>query len=225
MGHAKPAPVSLVATSAPAYPPLPRDFYNRKTKQVARDLIGAYLCQRTARGIDAYMVTETEAYVGPHDLACHASKGITPRTRILYGPPGMAYIYMIYGMYFCLNAVTERGGFGAAVLIRGIAPLPASNRLLRPSLPKRLGRLGLSKQSEQAKMDGPGKLTRALAIDKLLNGADLTTGETLWFSARDKRPAMIAGPRVGVDYAGAWAQAPLRFRLASSVRKRSPTRA
>jgi DNA-3-methyladenine glycosylase len=171
------------------YPPLPRDFYDRKTKQVARDLIGAYLCRRTAGGVSVFRVTETEAYVGPHDLACHAAKGITPRTRILYGPPGMAYVYLIYGMHFCLNAVTEHEGFGAAVLIRAIAPLSGT------SVP----------------MNGPGKLTRALAIDKSLNGADLTTGDVLWFSAREKRPRIIAGPRIGVAYAGEWALAPLRF--------------
>lgn len=178
--------------------PLPRTFYDRKTKQVARDLVGAFLCRRTGRGVNAYIVTETEAYLGAHDLASHSSKGITSRTQVMYGPPGHAYIYLIYGMHYCLNVVTEREGNGAAVLIRGISPAPVSSALT----------------DKFPKLDGPGKLTRALDIDKSLNGADITTSESLWFCARTKRPRIIAGPRIGVDYAGDWAAAPLRFCMA-----------
>ncbi len=107
----------------PSAKKLPRSFYSRPTLEVASDLLGKVL----VRSIDgrrlAGKIVETEAYVGPHGLACHASKGHTPRTSIMFGPAGYAYVYMIYGFYFCLNVVTERKGYPAAVLIRGMEPL------------------------------------------------------------------------------------------------------
>src|SRR5262245_43950570 len=103
-------------------PPLPRSFYERPTLDVARDLLGKTLIRRWKGRLLSGTIVETEAYVGPHDLACHASKGRTPRTSIMFGPGGFAYVYMIYGFYFCLNAVTESEGHPAAVLIRAIEP-------------------------------------------------------------------------------------------------------
>src|SRR2546428_9717772 len=102
---------------------LARSFYSRSTLDVASDLLGKVLVRRLGRKNLAGKIVETEAYVGPHDLACHASKGHTPRTSVMFGRPGYAYVYMIYGFYFCLNVVTEPLGYPAAVLIRGVEPL------------------------------------------------------------------------------------------------------
>jgi DNA-3-methyladenine glycosylase len=136
-------------------------------------------------------IVEVEAYIGPQDKACHASKGRTQRTDVMFGPGGVAYVYLIYGMYHCLNVVTEREEFPSAVLIRAI-------------------------EINGELIDGPGRLCRALQIDRRLNRADLTTGESLWFEDRGtlvERGAVRAHPRVGVDYAGEWAKKPWRFRL------------
>jgi DNA-3-methyladenine glycosylase len=137
------------------------------------------------------MIIEVEAYVGSEDKACHASKGRTRRTDVMFGPAGIAYVYLIYGMYHCLNVVTEREEFPAAVLIRAI-------------------------ELDGKLIDGPGRLCRALQIDRNLNRADLTIRESLWFEDRGalvKRGNIEAHPRIGVDYAGAWAKKPWRFRL------------
>ena len=145
-------------------------------------------------------IVETEAYVGQEDLACHASKGRTPRTAVMFGPPGHVYVYFIYGMYHCLNAVTEREGFAAAVLIRAVEPL----------------------EGIHGRSDGPGRLCRAMGIDRSLNGADLTEGQLVITrgdrGTREAVPAdaVASGPRVGVGYAGEWAEKPWRFWLAGN---------
>lgn len=170
---------------------LPRSYFNRPTVTVARSLIGKYLVRvNDGRRLEGKIV-EVEAYVGPEDKACHASKGRTQRTDVMFGPEGIAYVYLIYGMYHCLNVVTEREGFPSAVLIRAI-------------------------ELDGELIDGPGRLCRALQIDRRLNRADLTSGEFLWFEDRDEpvgRGAIEAHPRVGVDYAGEWAKKLWRFRL------------
>lgn len=171
--------------------PLPRDFYDRDTAEVARDLLGCLLVREREGRLFVGRIVETEAYVGPHDLACHASRGITPRTKVLYGPPGHAYVYFVYGMHFLLNVVTEREGHGSAVLFRGLEPVEGFAR--------------------GARTDGPARLTRVLGIDKELNRWDLTLGERLWIVSGPRVERIARGPRIGVDYAGAWAQAPLRF--------------
>jgi DNA-3-methyladenine glycosylase len=145
-------------------------------------------------------IVEVEAYVGPQDKACHASKGRTPRTEVLFGQPGVAYVYLIYGMYHCLNVVTEREEFPSAILIRAI-------------------------EIDGELIDGPGRLCRALQIDRCLNRVDLTTCKSLWFEDRGilvERGDVGAHPRVGVDYAGEWAKKPWRFRLRTVT---APTRA
>jgi DNA-3-methyladenine glycosylase len=175
---------------------LPRAFFARSTVVVARSLIGKYLVRQNGQATTAGKIIETEAYVGPHDLACHASKGRTQRTDVLFGVPGTAYVYMIYGMYHCLNVVTEREEYPAAVLIRAI-------------------------EVDGALIDGPGRLCRAFAIDRTLNRIDMTAGQDLWFEDRGERiPARTVGahPRIGVDYAGAWAKKPYRFRLQTPPR-------
>ena len=178
---------------------LPRIYFNRPTVTVARSLIGKYLVRVIDGRMLAGKIVEVEAYVGPQDKACHASKGRTQRTEVLFGPPGVAYVYLIYGMYHCLNVVTEREEFPSAVLIRAI-------------------------EIDGDLIDGPGRLCRALQIDRRLNRADLTTGESLWFEDRGvlvERGDVGTHPRVGVDYAGAWAKKPWRFRLRTVT---APTR-
>ena len=170
---------------------LPQSYFTRPTVTVARSLIGKYLVRVIEGRSVAGRIVEVEAYVGPEDKACHASNGRTPRTDVMFGSGGIAYVYLIYGMYHCLNVVTEREGFPSAVLIRAI-------------------------ELEGGLIDGPGKLCRALQIDRSLNRADLTSGESLWFEDRGEavgRGSIEAHPRVGVDYAGEWAKKPWRFRL------------
>ncbi len=173
------------------YKILSHTYFNRPTVTVARSLIGKYLVRVIEGRSVAGRIVEVEAYVGPEDKACHASKGRTPRTDVMFGSGGIAYVYLIYGMYHCLNVVTEREGFPSAVLIRAI-------------------------ELEGGLIDGPGKLCRALQIDRSLNRADLTSGESLWLEDRGEvvgRGSIEAHPRVGVDYAGEWAKKPWRFRL------------
>ncbi len=169
---------------------LPRDFYNRPTTRVARDLLGKYLVRGgEGREPTALLITEVEAYDGFRDRASHARSGPTPRNAVMFGPPGHWYVYLCYGMHWLLNVVTREEGYPAAVLIRG-----AGDR------------------------DGPGKLTKALGIDARQNRAPAFTEEELWVEDRGlslRRLDWTAGPRVGVDYAGpVWARKPWRFRLA-----------
>jgi DNA-3-methyladenine glycosylase len=178
-------------------PRLRRDFYARDTETVARDLLGKHLVH-VVDGIERRgRIVEVEAYVGAHDLAAHSSKGITPRTRTMYGPPGHAYVYLIYGIHHCLNLVTEPEGNGAAVLLRALEPVAGITGNTR----------------------GPGLLCRALGIDRSLNGVDLE-GDVLFVEAplSDAGPLeIVAAPRVGVDYAGEWAGELLRFYLGDSL--------
>lgn len=170
---------------------LSRAHFSRPTLTVARSLIGKYLVRKNGKGMVAGKIIEVEAYVGPHDKACHASKGRTPRTDVMFGPGGVAYVYLIYGMYHCLNVVTEREEFPAAVLIRAI-------------------------EVDGRVIDGPGRLCRALEIDRSFNRLDMTSGESLWFEDRGAdvpRGGIGVFPRIGVDYAGEWAGKPWRFRL------------
>jgi len=170
---------------------LPRDFYDRDTVAVARELLGKYLV-RVARGVERVgRIVEVEAYLGPHDLAAHSSKGLTARTRVMFGPPGHAYVYMIYGMHFCMNVVTEREGHASAVLLRALEPV----KNLRTST------------------RGPALLCRALGIDRRLNGHDFLSDD-LCIAAPEREPrvAIVEAPRVGVDYAGYhWTRRLLRF--------------
>jgi DNA-3-methyladenine glycosylase len=170
--------------------PLPREFYHRKTITVARDLLGRVLVHQDGPLRRAGVIVETEAYVGPHDLACHASKGRTQRTDVMFGPPGHAYVYLIYGMYDCFNVVTERVGFAAAVLVRAVAPLEGCD----------------------GTTDGPGKLCRAMKITRALNRFDLTDSPIVIEEGTGVSSRRVSkGPRIGVDYAGEWAHEPLRF--------------
>ncbi len=177
-------------------------FYERPALDVASDLLGKVLVRRWHGRQLAGVIVETEAYVGPHDLACHASKGRTNRTEIMFGAGGYAYVYMIYGIHYCLNVVTDCGGYPSAVLIRAVEPLENSATMKRlRGDPARDIDIG----------SGPGKLCRAMSIDKQLNGEDLE-GKILWIEDRQFKPEKIAAsPRVGVDYAGVYRDKPWRF--------------
>ena len=161
---------------------LPKQFYARNTLEVAQELLGCFLVREYHGKVWRARITETEAYAGEDDLASHASRGRTPRTELMYGEPGRAYVYMIYGMYYCLNIVTEKKDFPAAVLIRSVK----------------------IEDIDHKKTNGPGKLCKFLKIDKKLNGWDMTKGEKLWIEARDpktKLPRIKKSKRIGVDYA------------------------
>ncbi len=186
---------ACVPSSSVVATPLPRSFYDRDTATVARALLGCALVHLDGDLRRVGRIVETEAYVGAHDLACHASKGRTPRTEVLFGEPGRAYVYLIYGMYDCFNVVTDREGHASAVLVRAVAPIDHC----------------------MGDTDGPGKLCRAMRITRAHNRLDLTL-PPLWIeSGEPPRPGSISrGPRIGVDYAGDWAKEPLRFWLADS---------
>ena len=200
-------PKSEFRIPMPSAKKLPRSFYSRSTLQVAQDLIGKVLVRDFDGRRLSGRIVETEAYVGPHDLACHASKGHTPRTSIMFGSAGYAYVYMIYGFYFCLNVVTERDGYPAAALIRGVEPLENLDFMRQ---------LRNNPERDTSIASGPGKLCMAMSIDRRLNGEDLL-GQTLWIEDRklDSGP-ILTSPRVGVDYAGEYKDKPWRFYLANN---------
>ena len=173
---------------------LSRRFFEQKTLKVARELLGCFLIRKIGGQKIVAKIIETEAYCGPSDLANHASKGLTKRTTVMFGPSGQAYIYLIYGMYYCFNVVTEKQGYPAAVLIRGV-------------------------EINKSRIIGPGKVCRELKIDKQFNGVDLIKSSDLYIIAGvgddfNRRQLIKKLPRVGVDYAGAWAEKKWRFVLA-----------
>lgn len=173
-----------------AMPRLPRRFFARNTVTVARELLGQRLVRILNGQRLAGLITETEAYVGEEDLACHARAGRTPRTQVMYGPPGHAYIYLNYGLHWMLNVVTERNGFPAAVLIRGIQPTQGLEQM-------RLWRGG---QPDKTLTNGPGKVTQALGIDHSLNGIDLCVRRTeLFIEAASPVAHILNSPRVGIE--------------------------
>ena len=180
---------------------LPRAFYNRSTLTVARELIGARLV-RILDGIKLVgLIAETEAYISEKDLACHAKAGLTPRTRVMYGESGHAYVYFTYGNHWMLNVVTEKEGFPAAVLIRAIQPIEGVDVMME----RRQGRDTF----------GPEKICQAMGIGKGENGVDLTeTASGLWIEAGVKVPNSLVtkGPRVGLNNTPEpWLSKPWRF--------------
>ena len=169
---------------------LPRSFYDRTTIVVARELLGKFLVH-LSDGVERIgRIVEVEAYLGPHDLAAHSAKGLTARTKVMFGPPGHAYVYLIYGMYYCMNVVTEREGHASAVLLRAVEPV----------------------QNVEGRTQGPGLLCRAMNIDMRLNAHDLLSDD-FYIGAQDSAEpsAIVKGPRIGVDYAKHWARRHLRF--------------
>ena len=183
---------------------LPQKFYNQPTLQVARQLLGKYLVRQIGGQKIKGIITETEAYVGPQDLASHASRGRTPRTAIMFGPPGYWYVYLIYGMYYCLNVVTEKQNYPAAVLIRALKPVSGIETMARHRPNKNFAQL----------TNGPGKLCQALCIDKDFNGQPAFGSTSLYIEDNSLilSPSQIkTAPRVGVDYAGEYKNKSWRF--------------
>jgi DNA-3-methyladenine glycosylase len=170
---------------------LRKKFFERPVLEVAKGLIGASLVRQLPDGSTiSSLLTEVEAYDGPEDLASHASKGRTPRTDVMFGPAGVFYVYLIYGMHLMLNVVTGEAGYPAAVLIRGTRDI-----------------------------SGPGRLTARLQIDKSLNGKHAKKSSGLWFEDRSiviPDQQIASTPRIGVEYSGEWSRAPYRFVLRES---------
>lgn len=180
---------------------LPRRFYDRPTVEVARDLLGAVLVHGPTAGI----IVETEAYLGGDDLAAHSSRGITDRTRVIYGPPGHAYVYFIYGMYECLNLVAESDGKPGCVLIRALEPVEGLDLMWK--------RRPAARKVEQLS-SGPGRLTQALGITRKLNGVDVTHGPLHVRRPIHKQNFTITTtPRIGITKCADW---PLRFFIAGN---------
>ena len=169
---------------------LPRAFYDRNTIVVARELLGKLLVHK-ANGVERIgRIVEVEAYLGPHDRAAHSARGVTERTKVMFGPPGYAYVYFIYGMHHCMNVVTEGEGHGAAVLLRALEPV----------------------KNIVGRTCGPVLLCHAMEMDKRLNAHDLLSDNFyLAASPRVEPFQIVKRPRIGVNYAGAWAKRQLRF--------------
>lgn len=170
--------------------PLARRFYARDTQLVARELLGKLLVHKVDGVARIGRIVEVEAYLGPGDLAAHTARGETPRTRAMFGPPGHAYVYLVYGMHHCMNVVTEPAGTGTAVLLRALEPVANLTRAAH----------------------GPGRLCKAMGIDLSHYGHDLLSPDLHICAPRTAQPfEIVAAPRVGVDYAGEWAHKLLRF--------------
>ena len=163
---------------------IPNSFFLREVTEVAADLIGKIIYRRFDNGeIKGFLITETEAYRGGDDKACHANKGLTPRTKVMFEEGGLVYVYLIYGMYWLLNFVTGPPGDSSAVLIRGVQEI-----------------------------SGPGRLGRALQLNKSFYGENLATSERIWLADKGLKLAYICKTRVGIDYAGEpWVNKPWRY--------------
>lgn len=170
--------------------PLPSSFYSLDTVTVARELLGKILVREIGGEKISGRIIETEAYTGPGDPASHAFRGPTPRSRIMFGPPGIAYVYFCYGVHHLLNVVTEKDGTAGAVLLRGLEPLEGLDRMMK----------NRSRKTENGLLDGPGKLTQALEITLSLNGDNLTKGKELYIIEGGTKPGeqIITAPRVGI---------------------------
>jgi DNA-3-methyladenine glycosylase len=175
---------------------LPRTFYDRDTVLVAQELLGKRLVHKAGDVERIGKIVEVEAYLGEHDLAAHSSKGLTGRTKTMFGPPGFAYVYLIYGVHHCMNVVTEREGYASAVLLRALEPV----------------------KNVAGKTNGPGLLCRAMEIDRRLNGHDLLSDD--FFIAEPEaaeKISVVKRPRIGVDYAKHWAKRLLRFYIKDNL--------
>jgi DNA-3-methyladenine glycosylase len=179
---------------------LPRSFYDRETEVVARDMLGTILECETEDGVASGIIVETEAYLGEHDLACHAAVGRTARTEHLYGPPGISYVYFIYGMYWCFNAVTREEGQPSAVLVRALEPLDGVS-LMHRRRPRIKNDVDLT--------NGPGKLCTALGITGAHTGKSLQRKPVV---IREAEPVpddhVEVTPRIGITKSADW---PLRY--------------
>ena len=167
---------------------LPESFFNKNTLKVAKDSLGKVLCVKNGRNILRGIIVETEAYCGEDDLANHASKGRTKRTETMYLKAGTIYVYLVYGMHFCLNIVTEKENYPSAVLIRGILPIIEGT---------------IKNEAKQKPIIGPGRISRYFGIDKSFNGLDIS-GDKIWledWGIKVSKKDIIVSKRIGVDYA------------------------
>ncbi len=190
-----------------------REHISGPAVATARALLGLLLVRDGDDGRCVARIVETEAYDGPHDRASHSRAGRTPRTEVMFGPPGHAYVYLVYGMHHCLNVVCGPDGEAAAVLIRAVQPVSGLEAMR--------ARRGSAAGPDERLAAGPARTCQALDIDRGHDGLDLVTDEGLWLAIDDEpRPRaghVISGPRIGVDYAGIeWASKPWRFGLADS---------
>ena len=180
--------------------PLRDAFYDRPTDIVSRELLGAILECTTPEGVTRGRIVETEAYLGPDDPACHAVAGVTSRTEHLFGPPGRAYVYFIYGMYWCFNAVTRERGHGSAVLVRAVSPTDGIE-LMRHRRPR--------VKRDRDLTNGPGKLCLAMGIVGDMSGSSLRTGPIIIREGSDvSDEEVVVTPRIGITRAAEW---PLRY--------------
>lgn len=202
---------------------LPREYYIGDTVQIAKNLLGTYLVRVLDKQLLAGRITETEAYISRCDKACHAYQyRHTARTSTMFGPPGHAYVYLIYGMHHCLNIVTEPEGEPSAVLIRSISPVVGIEQIQQ----LRFGDKPMTPARQKSFMNGPGKVCKGLSINKDLDGIDLT-GDQLYLcdSLTDlgipvislPKERICSGPRIGVDYAEEAKDFPWRFWLETEV--------
>ena len=189
---------------------LPREFYDRDTLEVAKDLLGCVLVREYEGELLMGRITETEAYIGRSDKACHAyGYKRTKRTETLFAPPGTAYLYLIYGMYTCLNFVTEGEGEPAAVLIRAMEPLEGTSTMAKLRFGQELDELTAYQRKNF--LNGPGKLCKAMDLDRSLDGHDLLTPPLYVLPRREEIGEIHCGPRIGVDYAQEARDFPWRF--------------
>jgi len=216
---------------------LPAKFYGQNTLKLAQKLLGKYIIRIDKNHKLIGKIVETEAYYGPSDLASHAAKGKTPRTKIMFDQAGLAYIYLIYGMYYCFNIVTERPDFPAAILIRAVEPIAGipemlKNRKCHPEHSRRVTRPSHGStepalsQTEGLTMtktltNGPAKFCQAFKIERKLNGLDLKNSRILYLAENPQekiKPARISQvKRIGIDYAGPYKHKPWRFYLKDNL--------
>ena len=192
---------------------LKRDFYERDTLTVAKELLGKYLVHNSTEGTTIGKIVETEAYIGPYDPGSHAYKGLrSKRTEVQFGPGGYAYIYQIYGNYFCFNVVTQKIGMPEVVLIRAVEPIEGIELMAKRRKVSEITMKNLINLT-----NGPSKLCTAMGIDKSLYGVDLCGGKLFIASSNPKADfEIVSTPRINIDYAGEAKNYPWRFLIKSN---------
>ncbi|MGB9662158.1 MAG: DNA-3-methyladenine glycosylase [Moorellaceae bacterium] len=186
--------------------PLPYEFFARDTVTVARELLGTYMAHFSLEGLTVGRVVETEAYLGPEDPACHSARGPTERNAVMFGPAGFVYVYLIYGMYYCVNVTTDKPEIAAAVLLRALQPIAGLELMER--------RRGTSQVRQLC--SGPGRLAQAMGIDRRLNGTSAVEGPIRFYPPlpEDGVPEIAAAPRIGIRQAADW---PLRYYIKGNL--------
>ena len=203
----------MTSAAARPSPVLDRAWFDRPAASLARDLLGARLVHDGPDGRVGGRIVEVEAYRGPEDLAAHSSRGRTARNAVMFGPPGHLYVYLIYGLHHCLNVVAGPGDKPEAVLIRALE--------IDEGLAEARRRRG-ARPPDHRLASGPGNVGQALGVDRSLNGSDLLNGPVRVEARQGRAPTLRRGPRVGVGYAGPWADRPLRYWIADDRHRSRP---